>query len=233
MKLRKAIKVYREKGLRGLAQVLTYNETLPEWLLKAETVEILRLDGLNQKAIRRQPEGYRFGLADRNDLDRLLDCGEGSEAHMKPLFQRFFDANCRCFIVEKGSEICGYNWGFVGSYLLTLDDYASINLEVDIGDDSLLFGNGFIRPEYRLKGLFPHMVDYAVKQDVAIKRFLTSIDQMNINSVRSHRRLGFVHEKRLDYMKLAFLPGTWTLWNVDQDGNNARREGVVAGRVNV
>jgi hypothetical protein len=203
---------YREGGSGRVFEVLCARGLVPGWLLYYHDVSILKLRTLNPRAIRRRAAGYEYGAAEKRDVDGLVAISVGADAPaLGRFFEAFFDAGNKCFVVRKDGAIVGYNWACHSKYTITNDNYQQRQLHLLLQPDEVLFGNGYIHPEYRLKGLFPDLVRVAVEGYPQGVSFYTSVARLNDLSVKSHERLGFEPLLSLGCHRLALLPYFWTV----------------------
>jgi hypothetical protein len=104
---------------------------------------------------------------------------------------RVFDLGASCITIRDDGRLVAYVCLFAGSYHLTYDDYGPRTLAIELDDHTVYLGNCFIRPEYRMRGLFPHLLAACITLRPAGDRFFGHIDVGNDHSFSSHRRLGF------------------------------------------
>lgn len=182
---------YQKGGADLVLQVLSYNEYLPPPLFHYSVADIFELESLNQRALRRVPEGYRFAWAQTGDVHSLtrLAWGEQAARH-RQRFQRLVDAQ-QVAKVEKAQQAIGFLQLYRHRYTMTRDGYRSLNLLIELGEDQAFIGYGFIHPDYRLKGIFPFLMQYLVERFPPATRFYTEIDRLNPASQAAHLRLGF------------------------------------------
>jgi len=187
------IKHYRQGGIQEVVYRLSSYGYLPEWLLFLESTNIMVLEKFNEKAIRRKLTKYEFKVADESNIKDIIDCtGNDSPENAQEIFQNFFDEGHKCILIKDGTKTVAYAWSFTNKYILTFDDYKSNNITILAGEGNVFFGTGFIAEEYRLKGLFPHMIKYMMDQFPDSTKYYTAIDHGNAPSYQSHCRLGYV-----------------------------------------
>ena len=102
-----------------------------------------------------------------------------------------FDLDASCIVVRDAGRVVAYVCAFAGTYHLTYDDYGPRTLPIALDAHAVYLGNCFIRPEYRLRGLFPHLLAACVARAPAGARVFGHIDVGNDHSLSSHLRLGF------------------------------------------
>lgn len=169
------------------------SQLVPRQLLFAHDVDVLKLVELNVPAFVASTGAYEFSTADASILEELVECTDvpvSIDRRRKRLAQAL--ALCAsCITVRHQGRLVAYACAFVGKYVLTYDDYGPRTLTFALDQHAVFLGNGFIRPEYRMKGLFPHLLRNCVERYPTGTRFFGHIDTDNVQSFNSHRRLGF------------------------------------------
>ncbi|MBI2521708.1 MAG: hypothetical protein HYV97_14935 [Bdellovibrio sp.] len=179
------------------------------------TILGLEFSTLNEKLLVRNLSNIKFerinqDILSRPEFDSLLDelvfmTGESGVAAQREIFSNFFKAGNICFVARKNDVLIGYYWAFLNQHIITYDDYKKKNIAIELSPNMIFFGNGFIHPEYRLKGVFPHFASYCIKQFPIGSRFITATDLDNHNSFNSHKRLGFVKSFQLSCLTIGHL----------------------------
>lgn len=180
-------------GVSGVAARVAASRLIPDWLLFAHDVDLLVLRKLNPAALRPLSARYELAQADRSVLEELVACTDtpASVERRRAALARVFDYGASCITVRDGGRVVAYVCWFTGSYHLTYDDYGPRTLPIALGERTVYLGNCFIRPEYRMRGLFPHLVATCLALHPAGTRFIGHVDVGNDHSFSSHLRLGF------------------------------------------
>jgi len=191
-------KIYREfrkSGFSGIFYKISEYEYLPVWLFhfSRSNIYIYEGSGVYKYDYRDKLDKYEFGLAVKADISSILKLTgiDGKDvASPTERLNQFFDNENYFYVIKNGGEIIAYLMLYKGEYRLTRDDYKSINLNISLDNNVMFFGYGFIEQKYRMRGLFPYMMNYAMsRNDGAI--FITDIADLNKHSHRSHIKLGF------------------------------------------
>ncbi|HAZ13624.1 MAG: hypothetical protein A2X86_13910 [Bdellovibrionales bacterium GWA2_49_15] len=189
----------------------------PNNLFYYHSIVGLEFKTFNEKCLQRKPLNITFETIDQRtmnprQLDHLLNelifaTGEDSVPTQREIFSNFFKKGNTCFIARKEDVLIGYYWAFLDHHIITYDDYKSKNLFLELPEKTVFFGNGFIRPAYRLKGVFPHFASYCIKQFSPENRFVTATDIENRASFNSHQRLGYF--KTFQLTCISFVNFQW------------------------
>lgn len=219
-KIDKLARHYREGGVSDVAQRLTQYGYVPSWLFQVAGMDIMRLEKLNEAAVRRKVRGYVFRDATPADIPAIIAISDSPPPTLGALLERFFGEGHQAYVVcrDGDGEVVGYAWAFRGTYQLTVDDYGAQTLDVTLSESARFFGNGAIAPAYRMRGLFPHIIKHAMDQAPAGSAFYTSVNHMNAPSRRAHQRLGFSPVTGLVSLRL----GGRHLWCVQPVGRPPR-----------
>lgn len=215
-----AMNHYRDGGPGRVFEVLCARGLVPGRLLYYHEVGVFRLHAVNQKVIKRRAKGYDYGIARKQDAEELAIASVCTNvASLTRFFEAFFDAGNRCFVVRKNGAIVGYNWACQSRYTLTNDNYRDRQLHLSLQPNEVVFGNGYIHPDYRMKGLFPGLVRTAVDAYPKDTAFYSTVARLNDVSVKSHLRLGFELRLRVSCHRV----GTWPyFWTVREPGKRRR-----------
>src|SRR5579863_10411966 len=183
---------YKEGGIYEALHRLSAYGYLPKRALFLSTRHILVLNKLNAAAGRRPVTGYEFLTADRSCLDELVACQGGVTDTPYEVLQQFFERDdAACYVVRRDGRLIAYFWLFRGSYLVTFDEKQDKGVEFLLNANEAFFGNGFIAPDFRMRGLFPSLVKFIVERQPSTLRFYSSVDSINTHSLRAHARCGF------------------------------------------
>jgi hypothetical protein len=180
-------------GLAGVAARVAAWSVLPKRVAFVHDVDLLMLGELNPRALRPLSARYEFAPADRSVLEELVACTDtpASVELRREALARVFDYGASCVTVRDEGRVIAYVCAFTGTYHLTYDDYGPLTLPIELDARSIYLGNCFIRPEYRLRGLFPHLLAACIAERPAGTRVFGHIDVGNDHSFSSHLRLGF------------------------------------------
>jgi len=191
--LRTLSEAWKRGGTLGVAARLVGWSRIPKQLLFVHEVDVLLLGELNARALRPLSPQYRIAIADRSVLEELVACGDtpASVDRRREALSRVFDFGASCITVRDGGRVVAYACAFSGTFHLTYDDYGPLTLPIELGDLAVFLGNSFIRPEYRMKGLFPHLLLACSAMQPAGTRCFGHIDVGNEHSFNSHCRIGF------------------------------------------
>jgi hypothetical protein len=185
---------WRRPGRKGIVILAVVSRLVPQRLLFVHDFDLVKLGELNVRVPAGLIEEYAFSTADASTLEELVECSDyppSVDLRRKSL-ERVLDLCDSCITVRHRGRLIAYICTFAGHYDLTYDDYGPKTLTFALDENAIFLGNIFIRPEYRMKGLFPHIVRHCAERFPAGTRFFGHIDVHNIHSFNSHRRLGFV-----------------------------------------
>ncbi len=192
---RQFIMEYKQGGLSGLLYKFSEYEYLPTWLFHLSKSNMYIYDGdcVEKYNYKDKQDKYKFDVASKADIESILKLsGLTDKSIQLPMARliRFFDNGNSCYIIRLENKIIAFLMLYKGQYVITRDDYKSINMNVRLDDNILFFGYGFIMPKYRMRGLFPYMMNYAMSSNKGAV-FITDIADLNKHSHRSHIKLGF------------------------------------------
>jgi hypothetical protein len=185
---------WKRAGMEGVAMLALRSRLVPRKLLFVHDVHVLKLVELNVRALVALSGAYEFAIADASILEELVECTDtpASIELRRQALARVLALGASCITVRHRGRVVAYFCAFAGKYLLTYDDYGPKTLTFALDEKTIFLGNGFIRPEYRMKGLFPHLLRDCVARYPPGTRFFGHMDADNVHSFNSHRRLGFV-----------------------------------------
>lgn len=155
----------------------------------SKTVVLRSFGDVRYEAVRVDKLNHESKAELVNEMCRAT--GKDCVGNQSEIFRMFLDEGHECVLARDGGRLVGYSWGFKDTYTVTYDDYNIKNIHLNLSNDTIFFGNGYIVPEYRLKGLFPKLTYSCMKQFPRAKRFFTTIDIGNKLSFNSHRRFGY------------------------------------------
>ena len=167
---------------------------VPRKLLFAHDFDVLGLAELNVRSLVALTGGYEFAVADASILEELVECTDipASVELRRQGLARVLALGPSCITARRDGRLVAYLFAFTGEYLLTYDDYGPRTLRFALDEKAVFLGNVFIRAEYRMRGLFPHLLRFCVDSYPPGTRFFGHMDADNVHSFNSHRRLGFV-----------------------------------------
>lgn len=196
--------------MHTLELACAYNR-IPCWLYHHHRTLLLRFDSPEQALKFRPRPEYKFIAAGVSHLDEIamLDRGEDPQ-FITRLFRQFLDQGANCYAVTRDSRIVAYNWLFGDHYIITNDRYAERQLWLKLNPGDAMFGNGFIVPEFRLKGLFPLLLQRAILDKPQTTTFYTTISRLNVDSVRAHQRIGFALLGTIECQRMPMSPYFWS-----------------------
>lgn len=204
-KLQRLFAYYGQGGSTEVLRHLSASGYMPHSLFFFSTIQVYALGAANQEALKRVPQGYQFMRADAGVIDELVACQAGYPGTSAQTFARFFEQGQHCFVARRNGVVVAYFWVFAQRYELAFDEPAHRRLTLALKADQRFFGNGFIAPAYRLKGLFPHLVEFVSGQYPAPMRFFSSVNCLNQASLRAHRRFGFAPVLRISCLQAAAM----------------------------
>lgn len=224
IKARRALARWRAGGWRSVAHLLSANGYVPYWLWYLCELELLRLETLNPAATARVPQDCACRPATAADIPLLAAlAGGASTSAVCEEFAGYLADGHQCFLVAHAGRVVGYDWVFSSCYPLVLEHDPARTLTIDLQPDTVFFAVGFILPQYRLKGLYPFLINYILCHRGPGTRYYTAVHTANEHSLRTHRRLGFVPVATAVCSRL--LGGGYR-WTIRKSGG-ARRQGAV------
>lgn len=185
---------WKRAGTGGVALLALSSRPVPGNLLFVHEVDVLRLVEMNAGALAPLTDAYEFAAAGTAILDELVECTEvpRSIEIRRQTLSKVLALSSACLTVRHHGRVVAYSCAFARNYLLTFDDYGPKTLSLTLDEATIFLGNAFVRPEYRKKGLFPHLLRDFTERYPKGTRFFGHIDSGNVHSFDSHRRLGFV-----------------------------------------
>jgi len=212
----KAVNIYRKSGISGVLYQISDNEYFPDrfFHFSKSTLYLYQQREDDKFDYSRKLDKYSFEQADKDDIETLLSISAFDENDIeanRERLKRFFEEKNSCYIIRDNGDIAAFVLLYRKRYTMTRDNYRFINMDVELNDNILFFGYGFIARKYRMRGLFPYMIDYAVKQDPGAL-FITEVAQLNVHSNRSHLSLGF--RKIYSVIAFCFLLRSSMVWKI-------------------
>ena len=117
--------------------------------------------------------------------------------HKDQKFRKRMANGCRCYVTMKNDEISAYLWA-----LEPQKDYFDTNslwrFKPEQMDGNWCF-DGFVKPQYRLRGLFPYLMGI-MREEYSAKGYSTQYgetDAKNERSLNTHLRVGYEIEWRV------------------------------------
>jgi hypothetical protein len=190
-KLKGLISYYRQGGMGEVLLRLSAYGYLPKALFSLTACHVFALGPLNLRSLTRPLRGYHFERANRESLDELMACQGPRPETPRAFLADLFDAGHECFVARHAGEVVAYFWTFRGFYLLRFDDQPGHALMFRLPEGGVFLGNGFIAHAHRLRGLFPHLVNFVAAQYPGGRCF-SSVHHTNLGSLQAHRRVGFL-----------------------------------------
>lgn len=124
-------------------------------------------------------------------LDEVVSCAPAADRQaLRQLFSRYLDQDVRGIAIRDQGRIVAYNWAFELTYDLVFTNGRYLPLK--LAHDSLMMGNGYIEPSYRMRGLFPLLIRETSTIFGPGRDCWSSTDVWNEISLASHMRIGFV-----------------------------------------
>lgn len=197
----------RESSCFEISERLS-SKWLPGWLILLGKSHLLSLHTSRVTLTDRDSKEYRryhdytYRRATTDDLPGLMEC-DGDSRHME-LYSEFVSQNQVCCVLEHRGGIVGYVWVFFNRYIVTYDHYTRSKIEIHFENNTVFLGNGFIKPTYRMKGVYPLLMSEMIRdisQSYGVERFLATTFYSNKNSLVSHMRLGFEAIRTCHYIR--------------------------------
>ena len=222
-KIKKLLREYNNGGVLKLLEILTENEYFPKWLIHFSSSSLYKLAEFNEKVILKQKDGYEFSKGDVGDVDDIIllqneehDTTTSENENSKLHLVDFINNGNNLYLIKKEKILVAFLTVYRNEYLSTRNSYRSINYKFLLDENDIFFGYGYIAKEYRLRGLFPYLLHYALKNENA-KNVFTEIDILNIGSIKSHERIGFNKIATLKVARLALPVLRWKLSYVSRE----------------
>jgi len=151
----------------------------------------------------RQLKNVLIRKASEVDLSIIVACE--SERNGETLFRAYFETGRQCYVAIFENRCIAYAWAFYKNTTITFDNYQQSNILTILPQNSCFIGDGFIHPEWRMKGLFPLLIAY-IFDDLSQKHSITTVYNhiyySSEHSMRSSTRLGFTLQKTIIYVRL-------------------------------
>lgn len=203
-KIKKLLREYNNGGIGRLLEIFTENEYFPEWLVHFSSSSVYKLAKFNEKVIIKQKDGYEFSKGNVDDIDDILSLQYEDEEtpdtkESKQQLIEFVNAGHNLYLIRKEKILVSFLMVYKNEYISTRNSYRSINYKFLLDENDIIFGFGYIAKEYRLRGLFPYLLHFALVNENA-KNVYTEIDTLNIGSIKAHERIGF---QKISTLKVA------------------------------
>jgi len=196
---------YKKDGVYEALYRLSAYGYLPKLVLFLSSKHVLALAKTNQLCLNHALVVYEFARADASSIDDLLACQGTTIDTPRAVFERFFKQGHHCYVARKDGKIVAYCWVFKGNYVLSFDRSERPLITLVLKDNEAFFSNGFIAEKYRLKGVFPNLLKSITGLYPDDTRFFSSVDPINVNSLRAHIRYGFVAIFNVRYLRIFSL----------------------------
>lgn len=185
--------MFRRDGVYSTIQRVCASGAVPKKLFYLGHVRIFVLDRFNEKAVARKLNDYTIRRADASALEAIVNCSQDSNPEkLRKVFSSFFDAGHSCYLATHVRDgVVAYNWAFRHEYTLTFDEYESKNVAIDLSEDCVFCGNGFVASTHRLKGIFAHLAHRRIQSFPEQSCFYVSVADINMDSLNANRRLGY------------------------------------------
>lgn len=146
----------------------------------------LKLPGILDKLAR----PYHVARITGPDIsDVVKSAPEEDRELLGPLFGRYLKQGASGILIHHEGKVVAYNWIFRGTYDLTFSNDA--RLSVQMSPNNIFLGNGYVTPEYRMRGLFPLLVRESSLAFGPGRCCWSSTNVWNKMSLASHLRIGF------------------------------------------
>lgn len=192
-RLSKLWDTFRRDGIYSTIQRVCASGAVPQKLFYLGHARIFVLDRFNEKAVARKLNDYTIQRADASALEAIVNCSqEQNPEKLRKVFRGFFDAGHLCYLATHTRDgVVAYNWAFRHEYTLTFDEYKSKNVAIELSEDCVFCGNGFIANTHRLKGIFAHLAHHRIQSFPEQSCFYVSVSDINTGSLNANRRLGY------------------------------------------
>lgn len=181
------------------------SQKFPDWFIMLNKTNMFFFPG-KKTDIKRFPKNCIFREADLRDLPFVISINEEADQQeiIPKLYQDYFDQGRSCYIVEHNNQIVGYCWAFRNKYILTSDNYVRSNVELMLDNKTVFFGDGYVKPAYRLRGIYPYMMSGMIDdcRRKGAEKIIANILSVNDNSRRSHVSIGFSPIKSMYYVSI-------------------------------
>lgn len=179
------------------------NHRWPQSILSYSRQEILLASSIKPIPKRLLDNGYEVVEAKEEDINAFIDMRreeeeeyeeEGLAEQCQNKFNKilnFINSGNSLYLVYDKSKVIGYLYLYRGKRELQFSDSISNKIFMSCGDKISFFGFGYVALKYRMKGIFPLMMNHAVKSNPSVEMFFSDISPLNTISINSHRRIGF------------------------------------------
>lgn len=189
-KLKKIPSIHRAHGLFGVITRLSAVSPLPGMFFAGGNVLMcareIRLPAIVEAVARR----YQIDRACPANVEEFAQAGPIED---RPVLQRDFrgylERGAAGIAIRSEGRIVAYNWVFTDSYDLKFPHGRSVVVRMAPG--CVFFGNGYVDPAYRMRGLFPLLVRESAAALGPDRVCWSSTDLWNEMSLSSHGRVGF------------------------------------------
>lgn len=214
-KIKKILREYHNGGIARLLEIFTENGYFPEWLIHFSSSSVYKLINFNEKIILKQKDGYEFSKGNVDDIDDILilqyeDEKTPDTKESKQHLIEFINAGHNLYLIRKENVLVAFLMVYKNEYISTRNSYRSINYRFLLDENDIIFGFGYIAKEYRLRGLFPYLLHFALANENA-KNVYTEIDALNIGSIKAHERIGFQKISTFKVARVVFPILRWKL----------------------
>lgn len=189
-KFKKIPAIYAAFGVRGVISRLPVPLWARSWLsaggnvlMRAQSLRLPRI--LDAIAAR-----YVVEPVTLSNVAEVVRCSEQAEwPQLDRLFRTYLERGARGVAVRDEGTVVAYNWAFERSYDLVFTNERRLTLEIP--DDGVMLGSGYIVPSHRMRGLFPLIIREGASAFGPGRRCWSSTDIWNEVSLTSHLRIGF------------------------------------------
>ncbi len=197
--LKEAVSVYKKHGFGMLLLEVFRNRRWPVSLFAYARQEILLAYSDKLLPKRLLDTGYEVKVAGENDINAIIELmredGGVSVDQYQYKYNKllgFVKDRNSLYIVYDKQQVVGMLYLYRREREMHLSDFSGENrLFLTGGDDTSFFGYGYVALKYRMKGVFPLLVDHVVRFNPSTKMYVSDVSPLNMISLNSVRRIGF------------------------------------------
>ena len=224
--LKKTVSLYKQKGAEILFLEVFGNHRWPKAIFTYSRLEILLASSIKPLPKRLLNSSYEVKEAKEEDIKSFIDLRREEEEILAEQYQKefkkvldFINSDNTLYVVSDKSIVIGYLYVYRKKRVFQLSD--SIPNEIIMrshSDQVILFGYGYVALKYRMKGIFPLLMNHIVDCNSYVEVFVTDIHTFNTLSINSHRRIGF---SVIGNIKLFRVLGIFPMWLINLNNKNS------------
>lgn len=218
--LKKIASLYKNKGAEILLLEVFASHRWPKAIFSYTRLEILLASSIKPLPKRLLNNSYEVKEAKEEDIKSYIDLRREEEDVPAERYQDeynkmldFINSENSLHIVIDNSIVVGFLYVYRNKREFQYFDSIPNKICMKSGSNKIImFGYGYVSLKYRMKGVFPLLMNHVVSCNPSVEMFITDIHTSNTISINSHRRIGFTG---IGNIKLFRVFGICSMWLIN------------------